>query len=256
MMAVNNAIYDELADTWWDKKGMLHLLSVLNVARFKYLRNVLSDELHIDPQGKAVLDIGCGGGLLAEEFAAIGCDVVGIDPSAASVATAKEHAAAGGLAIRYEVGSGEKLPFKDGSFEIVYCCDVLEHVADLSQVLAEANRVLKNGGVFLYDTMNRTVPSRFITKLLQDWTSIMPPDTHDWQMFIKPSELSEKMAAVGLANKDTVGIGPTANPIKLGLEFSKVMLGRQTFAEAFLRMRPAATKNKLVMYMGYALKSE
>lgn len=254
LLEVNNEIYDQLADTWWDEKGMLHLLSVLNVARFGYLQQVIASKLENSITGVRVLDIGCGGGLLAEEFAKIGCRVTGIDPSALSVEEAKEHAVKSGLQIDYKVGRAEALQFDKESFGIVYCCDVLEHLDDWRQALSEAARVLKTGGLFLYDTLNRTIPSTLMTKLLQDWTTIMPKNTHVWNKFIKPEELVETMSCYGISNQETVGLGPSASKLRMGLEFLKVIAKKQTFAEGFARMAPAAIRDQSVMYMGYGKK--
>ena len=123
--------------------------------------------------------------------------MTGIDPSAESVATARAHAESEGLEIEYTVGAGEQLPFPDESFDIAYCCDVLEHVDDLDRVLAETSRVLKPGGIYLYDTINRTRRSKLVViNLMQEWrsTALMEPNLHDWDMFIKPSELTAAMA--------------------------------------------------------------
>ena len=89
---VDNALYDRLADSWWDESGLLHSLTALNPARFGYMRRVLVEELRIPPLGLRVLDIGCGGGLLAEEYARLGCVVTGVDPSAESLAAARKQA--------------------------------------------------------------------------------------------------------------------------------------------------------------------
>src|SRR4029077_14954625 len=140
--------------------------------------------------GSHALDVGCGGGLMAEGGTRLGFRGVGIDPSAGSIATAEAHARASGLEIEYHVGRGEELPFSDGSFDLVYCCDVLEHVAEPERLIAEASPVLRAGGVYLFDTINRTIPSRLVMiKLFQDWgpTRFMPPKLHDWRSFIKPS---------------------------------------------------------------------
>src|SRR5438876_42708 len=135
-MPVDNQLYDRLAAEWWDERGFLHALAALNPARFGYMRRVLTEDLHLEPTGLQVLDVGCGGGLLAEEFARLGCAVSGVDPSAESLSVARTHATAEGLQIRYESGSGESLPFPSDTFDVVYCCDVLEHVNDVGQVIA------------------------------------------------------------------------------------------------------------------------
>ena len=94
--------------------------------------------------------------MLAEQFAELGCQVTGIDPSEPSLTTARKHAELMGLNIAYQVGTGEHIPFADASFDIVTCCDVLEHVNDVTRVLPEISRVLVADGIFFYDTINRT----------------------------------------------------------------------------------------------------
>ena len=217
-MPVDNELYNRIADTWWDEHGFLHVLKALNPARFGYMRNVLLNELRADPAGKRVLDVGCGGGILAEEFARLGCAVTGIDPSEASLDAARAHAKHMGYTIDYRVGSGEALPFEAATFDWVYCCDVLEHVNDLDRVTAEIARVLIPSGVFLYDTINRTIQSKLIMiKLLQEWSwsSLMPPNLHDWSMFIKPEELLACLARNGLASRGYTGLAPSANPFRI-----------------------------------------
>src|SRR5438046_6696824 len=105
------------------------------------MRRVLTEDLHLGPPALCVLDIGCGGGLLAEEFARLGCHVTGIDPSEPSLAVARAHALQEDLAIEYREGVGESLPFADAYFDIVYCCDVLEHVNNLEAVISAVARV-------------------------------------------------------------------------------------------------------------------
>src|SRR5947209_13104909 len=137
-MPVDNQLYDRLGDTWWGDEGTLSMLrTALNPARFPWLRRTLTRTLGREPQGLRTLDVGCGGGLLAEEFARLGCRVTGVDPAVPSLATARMHAAKSGLAIAYCVGTGERLPLAASSFDIAYCCDVLEHVADVEMVFAE-----------------------------------------------------------------------------------------------------------------------
>ncbi len=146
-MPVDNEIYNRLSSTWWDEQGFLNLLrTAVNPGRFGYFREVLLKQVGVDPVGKQALDVGCGGGLLAEEFARLGCQVTGLDPSELSLATARAHARQSGLDIAYRLGVGEALPFADETFDLAYCCDVLEHVNDLAQVLAEISRVLRKGG--------------------------------------------------------------------------------------------------------------
>ena len=257
-MPVDNRLYDRLADTWWNDDSALSLLRTsLNPARFGYMRRVLADEVRIDPRGRTALDVGSGGGLLAEEFARLGFRVTGIDPSGESVAAAGAHAVDQGLEIGYVVGAGEELPFADASFDIAYCCDVLEHVDDLDRVLAETARVLKPGGVYLYDTINRTRRSRLVViKLMQEWrsTALMEPNLHDWDMFIRPDELEAAMARAGLEPRDTVGLGPARNPVAMVLDMRRRARGDMTFGEFGARNRFRETRDKSMLYAGYALK--
>ena len=257
-MPVDNQLYDRLAGTWWNDDSVLSLLRTsINPARFGYMRRMLVEELGVEPAGRATLDIGSGGGLLAEEFARLGCRVTGIDPSAESVATAREHAAVEGLAIDYTVGAGEQLPFEDGSFDIAYCCDVLEHVDDLDRVLAETSRVLKPGGVYLYDTINRTRRSRLVViNLMQEWrsTALMEPNLHDWDMFIKPRELEEAMARAGLQGRDRVGLGPARNPVALIMDMRRRARGDMTYGEFGARNKFRESRDQSLLYAGYAVK--
>jgi 2-polyprenyl-6-hydroxyphenyl methylase / 3-demethylubiquinone-9 3-methyltransferase len=254
---VDNTVYDRMADSWWDESGFLHTLAALNPARFGYMRRVLVDELRLAPVGLRALDIGCGGGLLAEEFARLGCAVVGVDPSVESLAAARAHAASQGLAIGYQCATGEALPFVDESFDIVYCCDVLEHVTDWRQVIAETARVLKPGGTYFYDTINRTRRSRLIViKLLQEWrwTALMPPRLHDWHMFIRPTELRQELEHHGLVPGGLTGLKPRANPLRLAGTLRRRKRGLLSHASAVREMDLGESPDTSVSYIGYARK--
>jgi 2-polyprenyl-6-hydroxyphenyl methylase / 3-demethylubiquinone-9 3-methyltransferase len=255
-MPVDNRLYDRLAGTWWDEDEIPALLRTgINPARFRYMRRILTEELG-DPKGKSCLDVGCGGGLLAEKFAKLGCQVTGVDPSEPSLGTARTHAQQEGLEIQYLVATGEDLPFDDNSFDVIYCCDVLEHVDSVERAIAEAARVLKAGGLYLYDTINRTRRSRLvIINLLQEWdaTRCMEPNVHDWDMFITPPELEQILRRHRLEPRDTVGLAPTANPIALLLDLRRRRRGKITYAELGRRMRIRETRGKWGSYAGYAL---
>ena len=256
-MPVDNLLYDRLAASWWDEGGLLRALAALNPARFGYMRRVLTEELHLTPTGLQVLDVGCGGGLLAEEFARLGCAVTGVDPSQESLTAARAHAASQGLAIEYQSGSGEALPFVADSFDVVYCCDVLEHVNDLRQVIAETARVLRPGGVYLYDTINRTPQSRLIViRLLQEWrwTALMPPRLHDWNMFIRPTELRRLLEQYGLLPGGLTGLKPRASPLRLVRALRRRKRGLLSYAEAVEQVDLGESPDTSVSYIGYARK--
>lgn len=255
-MPVDNTIYD--TEPWRDENRFLFTLSVLTPVRFEYLRDVLVCKLHIEPARKRVLDIGCGGGFLAEEFAKIGCAVTGIDPSGPTITHAEAHATEAGLTIDYRVASGEAIPFDDATFDIAYCCDVLEHVNDLDMVIAETVRVLKPGGVYLFDTINRTFLSKLtVIKLLQEWkwSRFIATNLHDWQMFIKPSELRVALAKHGLDCREIVGINPSGNPLRAVRAFRQLRCGQISYAEIGARMPMAVGKRTPIQYAGYAVKS-
>lgn len=256
-MPVDNTVYNRMADSWWAEGGFLHALAALNPARFGYMRRVLLEELRLAPVGLQVLDIGCGGGLLAEEFARLGCAVIGVDPSEKSLAVARTHAAGHGLTIRYQCATGEALPFADKSFDIAYCCDVLEHVNNLRQVIAETARVLRPGGTFLYDTINRTVQSRLIViKLLQEWrwTALMPPRLHEWNMFIRPAELRRELQHHGLVPGGLTGLRPRANPLRLIRALRRRKRGLLSYAAALREMDLGESPDTSISYIGYARK--
>ncbi len=201
--------------------------------------------------------MGCGGGLLAEEFARLGCQVTGVDPSAPSIATARAHARLSGLAIDYQVAAGEALPFADASFDLVYCCDVLEHVNDLEQVISETARVLAPGGVYCFDTVNRTLVSKLaLIKLFQDWkvTSILPPNLHAWKQFIRPRELKAALLRHDLAPREIVGMTPAANPLTLLLLLRRYKRGKLTLRQLGEAARFKVGGHTLASYLGYALK--
>jgi 2-polyprenyl-6-hydroxyphenyl methylase/3-demethylubiquinone-9 3-methyltransferase len=256
-MAVDNEIYNRMSETWWDEKGFLNNLLAYNPVRFGYFRKVLFDKLKIELNGRRALDIGCGGGILAEEFARVGYKVTGIDPSEPSLEEARKHAKKVGLDIEYNLGFGEDIPFDDETFDMVYTCDVLEHVTNLEKVINETARVLKPDGIYLYDTFNRTFLSKLIMiKLLQEWrwTSFIPPNCHDWNMFIKPEELLELLARYGFENQEQIGIKPGVNPLKIIQTVRKRKRGEISYFEVVQRMKFRESGDKSMAYTGYALK--
>jgi 2-polyprenyl-6-hydroxyphenyl methylase / 3-demethylubiquinone-9 3-methyltransferase len=236
---------------------VLNLLkSAANPWRVPYFERVLA-QLKIEPQSKRALDVGCGGGVLAEEFAAMGFTVTGLDPSDQSLEAARAHAAQSGLNIDYRLGYGDKLPFENESFEVVYCCDVLEHIQNWDAVIGEVARVLKRSGVFLYDTINRTMFSKItMIKMAQEWkfTRLAPPNLHVWEMFITPDELKASLARHGLQNKDLVGTKMNGNPIKMILALRRYKAGKISGAELGKHIGLKEGTNISSSYMGYAMK--
>lgn len=200
----NLAIYDEVAAAWWSD----------DIRWVRTLKNMVPGRLawfdrHADWAGKTVLDLGCAGGFMAEALAEKGAHVTGIDPAAQAIEAARAHAASAGHEIQYDVGVGESLPYDDGTFDYVVCVDVLEHVQDLDQVLAEVARVLRPGALFLFDTINRTPIARLATiTVAEDILGLLPKGTHDPAMFIKPNELRAALERAALVPGAFTGLGP------------------------------------------------
>jgi 2-polyprenyl-6-hydroxyphenyl methylase/3-demethylubiquinone-9 3-methyltransferase len=257
--AIDNDIYDRQSEAWWSDSGFASLLEhISNPWRVPYFQRIITGERKIEPAGKRLLDVGCGGGVLAEEFAAMGFEVTGIDPSGKSLDAARAHAGERGLVIDYRSGSGERLSFGDGTFEVVCCCDVLEHIHDWNGAIREVARVLRPGGLFLYDTINRTRMSKLVfIKLGQEWrfTRFLPPNLHVWEMFIRPDELTRSLNRNGLRNMDIRGTQPGGNPLKMVMTMLLYNRGRISAAEFGKRIGGAVEGSDInVNYMGYAIK--
>lgn len=213
-------IYDTVADHWWSD----------DIRWVRTLKNLVPGRLawfdrQIDWQGKAVLDLGCAGGFMAEALAARGAQVTGIDPAEGAIEAARAHARAAGLRIGYDVGVGEALPYERDSFEAVVCVDVLEHVADLNKVLSEVARTLRPGGLFLFDTINRNLLARLATiTIAEDMLRLLPRGIHDPAMFIKPAELRGAMQGAGLVPGAITGLGPRGINRRFDLTFGPLPL--------------------------------
>lgn len=197
-------IYDAEAEKWWsDEVRWVRTLKNMVPGRLGYF------DKQISWSGKRVLDLGCAGGFMAEALAERGAHVTGIDPAAKAIAAAQAHAQSNGLDVRYDVGVGESLPYADDAFDAVVCVDVLEHVSDLAQVLSEVARVLRPGGMFLFDTINRNPISRLaVITVAENLLGLLPKGTHDPEMFIKPQELREALEQAGFTVGKFTGLGP------------------------------------------------
>lgn len=254
---IDNDVYDRLADEWWDDNSPLTMLrTFVNPGRVPYYERVLVERLRLDPARTRLLDVGCGGGLMAEEFARMGFAVFGLDASPGTIATACRHAVEQGYEIDYAVGRAEALPYVDGAFDVVACCDVIEHVADVDRVLAEAARVLRPGGVFVYDMPNRTWISKLTTiKIAQDWAPVacFPPDLHVWSMYLKPRELVAAMGRHGLVNSEVRGLRPR-DPLRMLWSARALKTGRIDVGAFGRRHAFRESRDTTGQYMGYGIK--
>ncbi len=204
------------------------------------------------------LEVGCGGGILSEQISAMGFKTTGMDPSESALQAARAHAAESGKKIEYVQGIGEHLPFAAASFDVVFCCDVLEHVSDLGKVIAEISRVLKPGGYFFYDTINRTPISKLVViKIWQDWKAFafMPKNLHVWDMFIKPKELKKHLVARGFDNKDIKGLAPSVNPLTMLYYLRKRAKGQCSIPQLGQKIKLRESRDKSMLYLGWAVLS-
>jgi 2-polyprenyl-6-hydroxyphenyl methylase / 3-demethylubiquinone-9 3-methyltransferase len=256
--AVDNEMYETMGHTWWDDTASVATLRYfINPIRFAYFQRIIAAQRASGWQPKTVLDVGCGGGFLSEEFAKAGYKVTGVDPAAVSLACAREHAAQSGLSIEYARAPGERLPFDAGAFDIVLCCDVLEHVDDIRPVVREISRVLSGGGIFFYDTINMTLASYFmVIKVMQDWilTAQVESRSHAWRQFVKPCELRNAIALAGLVWQEDRGIAAEGNPISHLAGMRQRVKGKISFRELGERLKFRETGNIRASYMGYAVK--
>jgi 2-polyprenyl-6-hydroxyphenyl methylase / 3-demethylubiquinone-9 3-methyltransferase len=216
---IDNRWYDELGDEWWKPRGRMALLSQMNPTRAAYFIGHCAERLCGDPttrlDGVRVLDVGCGGGYLAESVARVGAQVSAVDLSVPTIEAARRHSQAAGLAIDYRAADAAALPFSDASFDAVVSSDFLEHVMDrLDAVLAEQVRVLRPGGLLGFETVNRTWQSRVVLIWLgQRVLRVAPPRLHDGRWFIRPPELVERLAAQGVQVQELRGLVPARSPV-------------------------------------------
>ena len=215
MPLIANRWYDELNDRWWDADRPVAALHEVNEVRSRYFISSLPPA---EPSAALrVLDLGCGGGLMSELYAAHGATTFVVDPSLRSLAAARRDTDTRAEHPRYLAGRGESLPFADGSFDAVCVADVLEHVSDLNRVLDEGVRVLKPGGRFIFDTINRTWLSRVVMIwAVQNVLRLTPQHTHDFEAFIQPQELRDGLERRGLRWVDLQGLVFRRHPLVAG----------------------------------------
>jgi 2-polyprenyl-6-hydroxyphenyl methylase/3-demethylubiquinone-9 3-methyltransferase len=195
--------FDELASRWWDPDGEFKPLHKINPLRIAYV------EQHAVLAGKQVLDVGCGGGLLSEGMAKRGAIVTGIDMAPAPLAVARLHQQKSGLTeLRYLESSAEQLAMSEaGSFDVVTCMEVIEHVPDPASLVMACAQLTKPGGRVFFSTLNRNAKA-FMTAIVgaEYLLRLLPKGTHEYARFIKPSELRRWGMAADLQFSGISGI--------------------------------------------------
>ena len=197
------------AGDWWDPNGSEAMLHKLNPVRLAYVRDWIDQHWQGDEhvrtplEGKSALDVGCGAGLLAEPLARLGATVTAIDAAPELIAVARDHAAGQGLEIDYRAGDVRDL---DGTFDLVTCMEVIEHVADPAAFLRALSKRLTNDGLLVLSTPNQTSWSRLMMITLGEGLGRIPKGTHDFDKFIPPERMKVMLADAGLKCLDVEGI--------------------------------------------------
>lgn len=213
------AKFEAMAGEWWDPRGKFCPLHRMNPVRLDYIIAQIEFEYGRDMdqanslEGLDILDIGCGGGLLAEPMARLGASVLGTDVSATNIGIASAHAQYAMLDIDYEVATAEELVDRGMNFDVVLCMEVIEHVADPASFIACCSELVRPGGLLVCSTLNRNAKSFVMAIVGAEYVlRWLPAGTHDWNKFIKPDEIEGFVTASGLQFVDSKGF--VYNPLR------------------------------------------
>jgi 2-polyprenyl-6-hydroxyphenyl methylase/3-demethylubiquinone-9 3-methyltransferase len=212
------AQFNALAARWWDAKGPMRPLHMMNPVRAGWILERISKNFGTT-EGISVLDVGCGAGLLAEALARAGCDVLGLDAAGDAIAAARAHAG-GQVAVRYREGTAEELLAEGAKYQVVTALEVIEHVAEPAAFVRTLAGLLAPGGLLFVSTLNRT-PRAFLTaKLGAEYAlRLLPVGTHDWRQFVTPAELGGFCRSAGLRFADVAGL--RFDPLRMGFRVSR-----------------------------------
>lgn len=205
--AAEIAKFEALASRWWDKQSEFKPLHDINPLRANFI------DLHSPVAEKKIIDVGCGGGILAESLAQRGAIVSGIDMGAAPLNVARLHALESGVQVDYQqITAEEKAAQQPGEYDIVTCMEMLEHVPDPSSVIKACADLVKDNGDVYFSTINRNPKAYAFAILGAEYIlRLLPRGTHEYSKFIKPSELASWLRAAGLELQTITGM--TYNPI-------------------------------------------
>lgn len=214
------ALFDKIGDDWWNTKGIFRALHRLTPVRIQYIRQhvarLKADSINrhsAQPlSGLSIVDIGCGGGLLAEPLARLGANVTGIDMSAAAITAATEHAKAANMTVTYRLMSAQALANEGATFDIVIASEVIEHVADREAFLsAMANLGRKDEpAIAILTTISRNLIATALAKYAAEYLlKLAPPGAHEASKFVSPSTLRQEANKAGIDLDDITGIRPS-----------------------------------------------
>jgi len=210
--------FSTLADEWWNPNGQFRALHRLNPARLTFIRDEVcehynrSSNSNLSLAGLSVLDVGCGGGLIAEPLTRLGAEVTAIDASAEAIQIAHEHATLMDLDITYRCATVESIVKEGKVFDVVLNLEVIEHVANPSEFLQSSTKLVGPHGMMIASTLNRTLKAYALAIIGAEYIlGWIPRGTHDWNRFVRPSELAGTLRGAGLTLKKFAGV--TYNPI-------------------------------------------
>jgi 2-polyprenyl-6-hydroxyphenyl methylase / 3-demethylubiquinone-9 3-methyltransferase len=202
-----------MAAEWWNPDGKFAPLHRFNPVRLRFIRETATRHFvrpaqSLKPfEGLALLDIGCGGGLLSEPMARLGFSVMGADASEKNVQIARAHASASDIGIDYRCTTAEALAEGGANFDVILNMEVVEHVADLTLYLESCARLLRPGGIMIVATLNKTLKAFALAKIGAEYVlGWLPRGTHDWSRFVEPKKLSAILQQAGLQIRATQGV--------------------------------------------------